>query len=34
MADLVAIETFLVRHLKGVVKVWLQTAGNCHSGYA
>ena len=32
--DLVAVDTFFVGHLKGVGKVWLQTAVDCHSRYA
>ena len=32
--DLVAVETFFVGHLKGVGKVYLQTAVDCHSRYA
>ena len=32
--DLVAVDTFFVGHLKGVGKVYLQTALDCHSRYA
>ena len=32
--DLVAVDTFFVGHLKGVGKVYLQTAVDCHSRYA
>ena len=32
--DLVAVDTFFVGHLKGVGKVYLQTAIHCHSRYA
>ena len=32
--DLVAVDTFFVGHLKGVGKVYLQTAIDCHSRYA
>ncbi len=32
--DLVAVDTFFVGHLKGVGKVYLQSAVDCHSRYA
>ena len=32
--ELVAVDTFFVGHLKGVGKVWLQTAVDCHARYA
>ena len=32
--ELVAVDTFFVSHLKGVGKVYLQTAVDCHSRYA
>ena len=32
--DLVAVDTFFVGHLKGVGKVYLQTAVDCHARYA
>ena len=32
--DLMAVDTFFVGHLKGVGKVYLQTAVDCHSRYA
>ena len=32
--DLVAVDTFFVGTLKGIGKIWLQTAIDCHSRYA